>query len=193
LATFTETEIRAAGRRRAGQSRTATARLNEEIALESSAMKTYDVFLSHSVKDAEIVLGVKAVLESHLKTVYVDWVDDPQLDGSRVNPATADALRARMQQCRTLIYVHTENSPTSRWMPWELGYFDGFRGAVAILPVTATKVQEYKGQEYLGIYPYVDEGMVQFTTNRLRVRRGRTDNREWAAWAGDPRTFRVTG
>ncbi|TGS08549.1 outer membrane beta-barrel protein, partial [Mesorhizobium sp. M1C.F.Ca.ET.187.01.1.1] len=37
---------------------------------------------------------------------------------------TAELLRTRMRQSKTLIYVHSNNSPGSRWMPWELGFFD---------------------------------------------------------------------
>ena len=42
-------------------------------------------------------------------------------------------------------------------MPWELGYFDALRGRCAVVPVTMRKQYEdyYKGQEYLGLYPYM--------------------------------------
>ena len=45
-------------------------------------------------------------------------------------------------------------------MPWELGYFDGLKGKVAILPIvdTPTFTEDYKGQEYLGLYYYVTKG-----------------------------------
>jgi hypothetical protein len=42
-------------------------------------------------------------------------------------------------------------------MPWELGYFDGFRpDHVAVLPVTATASANFVGQEYLRLYPYFE-------------------------------------
>jgi hypothetical protein len=42
-------------------------------------------------------------------------------------------------------------------MPWELGYFDGLKkGRVAILPVSESVETGFKGQEYLGLYNYVD-------------------------------------
>lgn len=51
-------------------------------------------------------------------------------------------------------------------MPWELGYFDGFKSAVAILPITATEQASYSGQEYLGLYPYIDSRAITLWVNR---------------------------
>ena len=43
-------------------------------------------------------------------------------------------------------------------MPWELGYFDGFKPSfVWILPLVVSYDSEFKGQEYLGLYPTVDK------------------------------------
>jgi hypothetical protein len=43
-------------------------------------------------------------------------------------------------------------------MPWELGYFDGFKpGYVWILPLVMDYDSEFKGQEYLGLYPTVED------------------------------------
>jgi len=43
-------------------------------------------------------------------------------------------------------------------MPWELGYFDGFMpGHVAILPLVKVPGAGSQGQEYLGLYPYVQD------------------------------------
>lgn len=120
--------------------------------------KRYDVFLSHAVRDAEIVLGVKGLLEEKGLAVYVDWLEDTQLDRSRVTPETADLLRNRMRACSSLIYIATDNASSSKWMPWELGYFDGYRNnAVAILPVLDDWKTSFVGQEYLGIYPVMEE------------------------------------
>lgn len=41
-------------------------------------------------------------------------------------------------------------------MPWELGFFDGFRTAVAVLPVAKNSSETFSGQEFLGLYPYID-------------------------------------
>src|SRR5690349_20180690 len=123
-----------------------------------STAKRYDVFLSHSFQDADVILGVKTILESLRLPVYVGWIDDGGLDRRRVTVRTAELLRVRMRQSSCLIYVHTSQSADSAWMPWELGYFDGFKpNFVWILPLVNTSDAEFKGQEYLGLYPTVDK------------------------------------
>lgn len=118
--------------------------------------KSFDVFLSHSFADQEIVFGIKEYLESKSFSVYVDWVDDNQLDRSEVNEKTADLLRERMKLSRCLLFATSSNSTSSKWMPWECGYFDGIKGKVAIFPIVDADASRYKGQEYLGLYPYID-------------------------------------
>lgn len=129
-----------------------------EQARAFDAALSYDIFLSHSSEDAEIIYGVKRMIEALGLTVYVDWVEDPQLDRSRVTAKTAAVLRARMKTCSSLVYAHSANSSSSSWMPWELGYFDGFRPhQVWILPLVSTYDSEFKEQEYLGLYPSVEK------------------------------------
>jgi hypothetical protein len=43
-------------------------------------------------------------------------------------------------------------------MPWELGFFDGFKpGCLWILPIVSDYDSEFKSQEYLGLYPTVEK------------------------------------
>lgn len=50
-------------------------------------------------------------------------------------------------------------------MPWELGYFDGYKpGFVAILPLVQSSGSDFKGQEYLGFYPYIED--IEWDTGR---------------------------
>lgn len=128
------------------------------LAQESfSADMSFDVFLSHSsAEPEEILLGVKALLEDRGLSVYVDKYSDPQLSPESVTPDTAEILRNRMRNSNTLLYVHSQHSKKSRWMPWELGFFDGLKGAVGVVPVTLRQEDTFKGEEYLNLYPHVD-------------------------------------
>jgi hypothetical protein len=120
------------------------AHLRKSAATDLSAK--FDVFLSHSRLDAEVILGVKNLLEGEGLRVYVDWVEDQQLDRSRVTAKTAEVLRIRMRNSQSLIFATSESSPSSKWMPWELGYFDGFRpGYVAILPLVTSSTSGFVG------------------------------------------------
>ena len=101
-----------------------------------------------------LILGVKLTLEDYGFSVYVDWITDPKLNRASVTPETAQALRDRMGQCKNLVYVSTRSATTSKWMPWELGYFDGHMpGHVAVLPIDGVGTGAWDGQEYIGLYP----------------------------------------
>ncbi|MGP4845434.1 TIR domain-containing protein [Marinobacter sp. 1Y8] len=158
MALFTEGEIRNRAQREMRRSQNvykSQAKVLDESASAFNKYKTYDIFLSHSSKDSELILGMKGVLEDHGYSVYVDWFDDPQLDRNNVTKKTASALRERMKCCKSLFFVTTKNSESSKWMPWECGYFDGLKEKVAIVPVKASSYSdEFSGQEYLGLYPY---------------------------------------
>lgn len=119
-----------------------------------SAADSFDVFLSHSFNDAEVIYGLRTLLQQEGLSVYVDWIDDPELDRSRVSPATAERLRNRMRQCQTMIYATSRAAGQSRWMPWELGCFDGLRASsrISILPIESSNTGTFIGQEYLGLY-----------------------------------------
>lgn len=143
----------------------------------------FDIFLSHSSKDAEIVLGIKTILERSGKRVYVDWVDDPALGRNDVSAATAAHIRTRMQQCSSLVYAATGAATNSKWMPWELGCFDGRKGpeAVAIMPIVQYQGQDV-GQEYLDLYPTVERGVTSYSYPVItRTRKGRRETKSFDA------------
>lgn len=140
--------------------------LNESLNQQrtfSGTTKSYDIFLSHSSGDATLVAGLKLELEDLGFSVYVDWIEDPKLSRANVTKETALVLQGRMKQCKALLYAFSENAASSKWMPWELGYFDGIKGTVAVLPISKTSKNSFKGSEYLGIYYYIEIATTQNT------------------------------
>lgn len=134
---------------------------NESIK-QQNKQNNFDIFLSHSSKDKTLILGIKKFIEESGYSVYIDWVDDPQLDRANVNLLTADVLRTRMKQSNFLVYVDSNNSITSKWMPWELGYFDGYKpNKIGILPIRQNTEDSYTGQEYLELYPKLEKNSSQ--------------------------------
>lgn len=117
----------------------------------------FHIFMSHSILDADIVYTLRNKIMKMGYSIYIDWIMDGQLDRSKVDKETALILKLRMKNCSCLLFTTSDNSPSSTWMPWELGYFDGLKERVAILPLldSPTRNDIYKGQEYLGLYPYV--------------------------------------
>jgi hypothetical protein len=126
-----------------------------QLAHSATVPSRIDFFLSHSKIDERLVLAVRNRLIRHGYRVYVDWIDDPQLDRSAVSKATANTLRNRMDRSDGLLYLATQSSAKSTWMPWELGYFDGAKGSdrVGILPIFGNAGGAFDGNEYLNLYP----------------------------------------
>jgi hypothetical protein len=90
-------------------------------------------------------------------TVFVDWMEHPELDRSDVTENNVNIIRTAMKRCNALIYAFSDNARHSVWMPWELGFFDGYCGNICILPITDYEISddEYQGVEYLGVYPFI--------------------------------------
>ncbi len=132
--------------------------LNEKKAADRLT-KNYDIFLSHSSEDAIYIKALRDYLVEAGYSVYVDWIEDPQLNRANVTKETAAVLRHRMNCCRCLLYATSDAARKSVWMPWELGYMDAkTKSRVAVAPIVddSAASKEFKGQEYLGLYPYLD-------------------------------------
>lgn len=141
-----------------------TEEINEQKSVQNDK-KIYDIFLSHSSSDSELVIGLKLIIEDLGYSVYIDWIEDPKLNRAQVTKETALVLKSRMAQCKSLIYAFSENASNSKWMPWELGYFDGIKGTAAVLPISTTSKSDFHGAEYLGIYYYIQVATNSNTNN----------------------------
>lgn len=171
MAFFTKSEARAAAAGARG-SRTAQTVLKEGMENYKQHEK-FDIFLSHSIDDSDLVLGVMTLLQKQGLRVYVDWVVDRQLNRNSVDKETAAVLRARMKSSSSMMYIATDNSINSKWMPRELGFFDGHKpNQVAILPLLDSDNQSFEGQEYLGLYPLVTKYLQNNSMNYYVEERG---------------------
>jgi TIR domain len=165
MAYLTENEVRARAARITQRLQKSAGRVLAEAKVWAD--ESFQVFLSHSsAEPEEILLGLKALLEDRGLSVYVDKYGDPQFSPDNVTQETAEILRRRMQSSDALLYIHSQHSKKSRWMPWELGYFDGLKGTVGILPVTVNQEEVFKGEEYLNLYPYVDIATMKDSEDR---------------------------
>lgn len=92
-----------------------------------------------------------------------------------------------MQNSDCLLYASSDNSPDSKWMPWECGYFDGIKSRVAICPISESATQslfeEYNKQEYLSLYPYLTNDLTQGTNKEnLWIKESQNKYVTFTAW-----------
>lgn len=122
--------------------------------------KEYDIFISHSYQDRDVVEVLLHNLISYYNfnyTFYIDWIEDSNLSHEKVTFENAAKIRKRLNKCKCLLYITSEHYIESKWMPWELGYFDAKKNKVAILPLSESSEEknDYNGLEYLGLYPFI--------------------------------------
>jgi len=146
------------------------------------ARQEHDVFLCHSTLDKRQILLVRESIVQRGFSVYVDWIDDPQMRHNKVTLENVKSLRGRMKRCQSLVYAFSNGSKRSMWMPWELGLFDGMGSRVAILPIVRIPMFTYSGQEYLGLYPYITKEENKKREPRLWVRRDAHTYAEFGQW-----------
>ena len=128
----------------------------------------FEIFIAHSKLDQEIIEGLYLDLQNtHGINVYVDWIVDPNLSRDYVTKDTALTLRNRMDQSENLIYAVSSKMLKSVWTPWELGYFDGSKKPIKVLPILNDYESDYKGTEYVGVYDIIDKNEINTLINNL--------------------------
>lgn len=145
--------------------------LTEQLSMESLAKSINpdgSTFLSHSSKDGELLGGAILLLKTHGATVYVDK-KDPELP-PYTNKETAAGLKSRIHQSKKFVLLASENSKDSRWVPWELGIADGYKGLsrVAVLPAVESQHKAaWADWEYLGLYDRIVWGNLQGESEKV--------------------------
>lgn len=125
----------------------------------------FDVFISHSHRDESRARALAAKLEQWGVSVYVDFQDSglAQMPDADLAERLVNALR----QCRLLIFAFSEESVTSRWMPWELGLAHGVIGRAVLWPFTKRALRAKATQEYLHLYEALDPASARDRLNEL--------------------------
>lgn len=100
-----------------------------------SDSKKFDIFLSYNIADKAVVEGIYYYLSKLGYKVYLDSIIDPDLNRNFVTRQTAEKIRKRLKNSRSLIFAASKGASLSKWMTWELGVVDGNTSKCMLLPV----------------------------------------------------------
>ncbi|HEY2245873.1 MAG TPA: TIR domain-containing protein [Bradyrhizobium sp.] len=89
-----------------------------------------DVFISHKSDDAGNAQRLKTrIVDEYRMSCWIDADDEEMQRIQNAKPVDyrllTDRIRENLRTCRCLIFAYSAKSQESRWMPWELGFFDG--------------------------------------------------------------------
>lgn len=189
MALLNEAKLRARAKQSAGINKTAAMVLMESFSKQEKATR-FDIFLSHAFDDKELLAGALLTVEDLGYSVYLDWRDDPNLDRKQVTSKTASVLRERMKASRCLFFATTPLAKDSAWMKWELGFKDGQNSRAAILPITSDDTDAFAEQQFLGLYPYVSDGIDNATKkNSLWIHRSSSCYTSFGGWLDGKEPF----
>lgn len=86
--------------------------------------KQFDMFISHSSKDSNIVRKLIEYQNEKGKLVFCDWMNDSDyLKRNLLCKETLNVIRFRLDKSKALVFVRTKNSLESIWCKYELNYF----------------------------------------------------------------------
>ena len=120
--------------------------------------KTTTVFISHKHDDLDDLKGLIGFLEQQYNVkAYIDSRDAsmPAITSGK----TAQNIKDRIIKCNKFILLATNGAIESKWCNWELGYGDAqkYKKHIALFPMKPKDAYDfdYKGSEYMQIYPYI--------------------------------------
>ena len=120
--------------------------------------KTTTVFISHKHDDLDEIKGLSGLLEKKYNIkAYIDSWDKSM--PKKTSDETASKIKQRLKRCNKFILLATNGAIESKWCNWELGYGDAkkYKKHIALFPMKPKGAYnfEYKGSEYMQIYPYI--------------------------------------
>lgn len=130
-----KSSIEAIANRETNYNSTIEDQIVNEARLYGPSLHRTSVFLSHSHLDAKLIKPVVVFLRTMKVDVYVDWMDETM--SQKTSGETARRLKDKIKQNDKFIFLATDNSLTSKWCNWEVGYGDAqkYIEKIAIFPL----------------------------------------------------------
>jgi hypothetical protein len=117
-----------------------------------------NVFISHKHDDLEDLKGIMGKIAELGGKSYIDSMDNKM--PTQTNGETASRIKSVIKSCNKFILLATDKAIESYWCNWELGIGDTYKYidhiAIVAIKEKGTYDFQYKGNEYLQIYPTID-------------------------------------
>ncbi len=111
------------------------------------SIKTFNFFLSHSIRNRKTVLDTIKRLNEKNYTVYCDWTSDNDfLKRSLIGDYTKTVLKKRLEQSEKLLLLSTKDALKSEWVEFELEYFQNLGKPIYFIQIdnyTDNRLEEY--------------------------------------------------
>lgn len=108
----------------------------------------FDIYLTHDRIELNVMEGIYYALTENKLKVYADWQMRILNVGGEVAAGECAKARRLMRQSSSLIYVTCETPVASAWLPWQLGFMDGYTGKCAVLPLVDKPAQNTFTADY---------------------------------------------
>lgn len=138
--------------------RQAGSRYRSPMIENTKARAAVSIFLSHSHKDKDLVLGFINLLGANSSiSVYVDWQDGTM--PAVTNGETANRIKQHIDDNLLFMVLATNAALESRWVPWEIGVADvkKVRERIFLVPI-ADPQGHFRGNEYMQLYQRLEVG-----------------------------------
>lgn len=145
------------------------------------------VFISHKHSDLETAGDMNELkgLLSYLKKEYhidpyIDSMDKKMPNETCVE--TAERIKEIINYSQKFILLATNAAIASKWCNWEVGIADKLKlphNDMAIMPMLDEPNSLYKGNEYLELYPFIEERNFQISGKCLGVYIRTNEGRKW--------------
>jgi len=125
----------------------------------------YDVFISHSSRDAEVVDGLRRLLDAAGIRAYVATNDN------KAGTNLGGKIERQIDLCRAVVALITPDSSTSTFVQQEIGY--ARRARKPIIPVVHDESRDVdlaflKGMEFIPFSPETPDTAPYAVLERLR-------------------------
>ncbi len=122
---------------------------------DNSLQREHQIFVSHSSADTPAARRLVTRWRRLGYDLFADF-NDPTLvraaKHGRVDAAVTKHLLTAIRNCKIFVFISSEQSIKSGWMPWELGLAHGAVGRVHIYRHDKAELSSLPGREYLSLY-----------------------------------------